>query len=316
MSIIAQEGTAPKSCAREVLWTGQGAGRRIDLGQVQLDRTAFAVGLEDRLEERNDVAAVGARDERGPVFDDGSEEVADLERMVLVCHVDGLESRAVFGLKAFEDLLLAGDRPQVVERRLGDTAETPAMKVAPRSVSTPIEAPDDAVNVHFCINSRFLGQAGDDRAQAALAEAEDGDGGILDLDGGVVQVSPVPADLVYLVAHQPCEQVEHMGRLVDEHAAAFGIPAAAPGIRAVVGWVAPAIHGERAQHRPADFARVDCVFHAFDRLVPAALADDAELVWCSLAAASIASQSERLAASGFSTSTWVPARAAVIVAAA
>ena len=68
-----------------------------------------------------------------------------------------------------------------------------------------------------------------------------------------------------------------MGRLVDEHAAAFGIPAAAPGVGEVVGRVAPAIHGERAQDRPADLAGVDRVFHAADGLVPSPLADHAEL---------------------------------------
>ena len=133
------------------------------------------------------------------------------------------------------------------------------------------------MNVHLGVNSRFLRQAGDDRAQAAVAKPEDRDGAILDFDGRMVQVGPVAADLGHVVVHQPLKQVEHVGRLVDENAAAFGIPAAAPGIGLVVGRVAPAIHRERAQDRPADLAGVDRVFHAPHGLVPSPLADHAEL---------------------------------------
>ena len=57
---------------------------------------------------------------------------------------------------------------------------------------------------------------------------------ILDLDGGMVEVGPVAADLGDLVAHEPAQQVEHVGRLVDEHAAALGVPAAAPGVGLVI----------------------------------------------------------------------------------
>ena len=49
-----------------------------------------------------------------------SEEVVDLQGMVVVDRVDLLESGAVLGLEAGELIFLAGDRPQVVERRLGD----------------------------------------------------------------------------------------------------------------------------------------------------------------------------------------------------
>ena len=67
-----------------------------------------------------------------------------------------------------------------------------------------------------------------------------------------------------------------MGRLVDEDAAALGVPAASPGVGSVVREVAPAIHLEDAQRRRADLPRVDRRLHPTDRLVPPPLADDAE----------------------------------------
>ena len=58
--------------------------------------------------------------ERRPIFDDGSEEVVNLESMVVVGRVDRFELGAVLGLEREELLLLAGDCPQVVERRFGN----------------------------------------------------------------------------------------------------------------------------------------------------------------------------------------------------
>ena len=66
----------------------------------QLDRTALAVGLIDGLEEGNDAAAVLSGDERRPIFDDRSEEVMDLQGVVVVGRIDCLESGTVFGLEA------------------------------------------------------------------------------------------------------------------------------------------------------------------------------------------------------------------------
>ena len=68
-----------------------------------------------------------------------------------------------------------------------------------------------------------------------------------------------------------------MRRLVHQHAAAFGVPAASPGVGPVIRRVAPAIHGERTEHRPADLAGVDRILHSQDRLVQPPLADHAEL---------------------------------------
>ena len=177
------------------------------------------------------------------------------------------------------------------------------MNVAPRSVSTPTDAPVRSMNVHLGINTRFLRQACDDRAQPAVAKPQDRDGAVFDFDGRVIEIGPVAADLGDLVVHQPVEQVEHVGRLVDEHAAALGDPASSPGIRLIVSGVAPAIHRENAQHGPADLACIDRRLHAPDGFVPPPLADHAQLrAGTAAAAASIASQSSRLAAIGFSTS--------------
>ena len=128
----------------------------------------------------------------------------------------------------------------------------------------------------------------------------------------MIQVGPVAADLGDLVVHEPDEQIEHVGRLVDQYAAPFRVPFAAPGIGLVVRLVAPAIHRETAQHGPADLAGIDGLLHPPYRLIPSPLADDSKLDPVCRAAAIIASQSSRLAASGFSTRAWAPALAASI----
>ena len=74
-----------------------------------------------------------------------------------------------------------------------------------------------------------------------LREPQDGHGGIFDLDVGMIQVGPVAADLGDLVVHEPDEQIEHVGRLVDQYAAPFRVPFAARGIGLEVRLVAPAI---------------------------------------------------------------------------
>ena len=44
----------------------------------------------------------------------------DLEGVIVVDRVDSREVGSIFGLEARELIFLAGDRPQVVERRLGN----------------------------------------------------------------------------------------------------------------------------------------------------------------------------------------------------
>ena len=128
----------------------------------------------------------------------------------------------------------------------------------------------------------------------------------------MVEIGPVSADLRDCVIHEPLEQVDHVGRLVDEHAAAFGVPASAPRIGQV-------IRGSRQLYMvklpstgrpilPASIAAFIRRTGSYQRrwlITPS-------LVWCRRAAASIASQSSRLAASGFSTRTWTPDSAARI----
>lgn len=70
--------------------------------------------------------------------------------MIMRRGVDLGETLAVFRLESSEKMFLAGNRPDVVQGRLGD-AIMPAMKVAPRSVSTPMEA-----RVPVGQSSRFL----------------------------------------------------------------------------------------------------------------------------------------------------------------
>src|SRR2546421_7026658 len=91
----------------------------------------------------------------------------------------------------------------------------------------------------------------------------------------MVDVGPLALDLGGR-PHEPQEHVEVVRRLVDEYAAAFSVPAAAPRVGAVVARVAPAIHEEDAEARLADLAGVDGLLHPSHRLVPAPLTDNAE----------------------------------------
>ena len=119
------------------------AGRSACGSSGKADRSSLAVRPVDGLEEGDDVAAVLAGHQRRPVLEDRPEEVLDLEGVVVGRGVDRREAGAVLGLEVGEQVLLAGDGPEVVQRRLGDRATCPAMKVAPRSVSTPTDAPFD-----------------------------------------------------------------------------------------------------------------------------------------------------------------------------
>ena len=157
-----------------------------------------------------------------------------------------------------------------IARHPGDEGRAAVGLDADRAAGRPVD-------VNLRVDPRLLRQAGDDRAEPAVREPEDRHGRILDLDVRMVQVGPVAADLDDLVVHEPDQEVEHVGRLVHEDAAPLGVPLAPPGIGPIVGLVAPAIHGEGAEDRPADLARVDGLLHAPDRLVPPALADDTEL---------------------------------------
>ena len=65
-------------------------------------------------------APILAGDLRRAILEDRPEEVLDLEGVVVGGGVDRGEPGAVLGLESLEQVLLAGDGPEVVERRLGD----------------------------------------------------------------------------------------------------------------------------------------------------------------------------------------------------
>ena len=67
-----------------------------------------------------------------------------------------------------------------------------------------------------------------------------------------------------------------MRRLIDEHAAPFARPGAAPRIAGVILLIAPAVQRDRRQHGPADLAVVNGAADALAWLVKAALADHAQ----------------------------------------
>ena len=132
-----------------------------------------------------------------------------------------------------------------------------------------------AVNVDFRVDARVLRQAANDVAEAAVRETDIGDGGIFDLDVRMVQIAGDAGDGEDR-AHQPLKNVEVVGRLINQDAAAFGGPFAAPRVRTVVRLIAPGEHGDRAENRRADLALVDGGLHGEDRFKKTPLADDAE----------------------------------------
>ena len=80
--------------------------------------------------------------------------------------------------------------------------------------------------MYLAVEGGVLAVADHDVAHGAALEFDDGHGGIFHFDVGVVQILP---DAVYFidVAHVPQQQVELMGCLVDQNAAAFALPGAA-----------------------------------------------------------------------------------------
>ncbi len=122
------------------------------------------------------------------------------------------------------------------------------------------------MDVDLGVDAGALRQAGDHGAEAAVLEADHRQGRVLDFDVRVVEVRPAAADLVDL-AHEPLQEIELVGRLVDQHAAAFAGPLAAPGIRLVIRLITPAEHRKDAERRRADLTCLDCRLHAQHRLV-------------------------------------------------
>src|ERR1700722_8539443 len=122
---------------------------------------------------------------------------------------------------------------------------------------------------------RLLRQAGDDGTEAAILEADHGQGGILDLDIWMIEIGPATANLVDLT-HEPLQQIQLVRRLVHQNASPFRRPFAAPGVGLVVRLVAPAEHREDAQDRLADLAGVDGRLHALYQFIEATLTDDTQ----------------------------------------
>ena len=107
------------------------------------------------------------------------------------------------------------------------------------------------VHVHVGVDARVHAVGQQQAAQRPAPEAQRGHRGVLHLDVGVVEVGRPAHQLLHL-AHQPQQDVELVGRLVDQHPAALSLPRAAPGVALVVVPAAPAQDGRRAQHGPPD----------------------------------------------------------------
>ena len=110
--------------------------------------------------------------------------------------------------------------------------------------------------MHLAVEGGVLAVADHDVAHRAAFELDHGEGRILHLDVGVVEVFPDAVHLLHF-AHIPQQQVQLMGRLVHQDAAALPLPGAAPAVAVVVGAVPPAQHGHHAQDGPADLPCLD-----------------------------------------------------------
>ena len=193
--------------------------------------------------------------------------------MEVIGAVHGVEEIAVLLLEAGQQILLTGHRPQVVDRRLRDAGYTgdehrPAIGLHAHAGAVA------AMHPHIAEQGRVLRVAHHDVAQRAALEADDGDGGVIHLQLGVVEGVPHAEHFLYL-AHVPQQQVQLVGRLVDQHAAALAVPGAAPGVGAVVVHAAPAQHVDRAQNGPAKLAILNRLLDPHSRAIEASLADGA-----------------------------------------
>ena len=125
-------------------------------------------------------------------------------------------------------------------------------------------------------------------------EPDDGHRVVLDLDVRVIDVRPVAEDL-FGRAHAPQQEVDVVRRLVHQHAAALGVPAAAPGVPAVVGLGTPHLavrlaedDAARRAGRVSSASRIRCAAGNQRRC---AIVDT--IVPCLLAASRIRSASSR-----------------------
>ena len=78
------------------------------------------MGAVDGLDQFDHGASVAAGDHRFAVFEDGAEEVLNLEPVIMRRGVGRAEPGAVFGFETGQTVFLSRDGPEVVERRRAD----------------------------------------------------------------------------------------------------------------------------------------------------------------------------------------------------
>lgn len=242
--------------------------------QGEADRHMVAVGAVDGGEELHGLSAVFERDERAALFGDSLQEVVDLLEVIVVHEVvERLKGGLVLCDVLVELVLFTGNGPQIEHRGLRDLAHAGNEHAAAVGLHADGCAVG-AVDMDLAVESGILGVADDDRAERAALEAHDGNRGVLHLQLRMVQRGVVAVEL-FDIAHVPQEEVNLVRGLVDQHAAAFALPGAAPGIGVIVVHVAPAVHGDGAENGLADLAFVDGGADALARQIEPALADSA-----------------------------------------
>src|SRR5262245_26694141 len=115
--------------------------------------------------------------------------------------VDLREAVSIGGLEFGEEVFFAGNCPEGVGRRggdgghAGDEGRAGVGFDADGSTICPVD-------VNLGIDARLLRNAGDDVAEGARLEANQGQRGVIDFDVRMIEVRPIAADFYYW-AHEP-----------------------------------------------------------------------------------------------------------------
>ena len=203
------------------------------------------------------------------------QKVLILQPVIVQGRIDLLELLPIVLLKASEERLLAGDRPNVIYRRLEHVRHARDKRGSAIGLGAYGRS-IGPMDVDFRIDAGPLAQAHHDVAKGTVAETNRRQRRVFHFNVRMREVRPFARDFVDR-PHQPLQNIQVMRRLVDQHAAAFGGPFAAPWVGLIVSLIAPTEHHHRTQNRLADLALVDGRFHPQHGLKEAPLADHAHL---------------------------------------
>ena len=91
----------------------------------QTDRPFFLVRSIDCLDQRHDSSPIFTDHLGRAILEDRLEEILNLECVVVVDRVGQSEPSPILGLELLQQMLFAGDGPEIIEWRLGDRRSYP-----------------------------------------------------------------------------------------------------------------------------------------------------------------------------------------------